>query len=293
MHVAGATLESVLKLAFEQAHVRYKFTDDVLLLSPAEPQVILTYPVADLLTNVEPQSGVVRASKIDFNSLETLIRTAAEPKSWEEVGGEGHIAHSDKTLSLVIRQTGPVHDQIRNLLQKLRKSQQFKYTLRGTLIDDAGRDLLRAAGIEQQVEPGQTATLTKEQFERLLNLGTGSSLMFPKTSAALGQETSMRSFAGEHAWPEAVQVLSGQIGSRAYVWFELTGTDPETDQPLRAGAMSLAPDFKPLLIRLKTPQIKRKEWPLGSSRTVDELIKVPERRYLLIRPEIDSDDTEK
>jgi len=195
----------------------------------------------------------------------------------------------------VIRQTTPIHDQVRNLLQQLRKSQQFKYTLRGTLIDDAGRDLLKAAGIEQPIEPGQTATLPKEQFERLLKLGAGSSRMFPKTSAALGQETSMRSFAGAHAWPESVQVLSGQIGSRAYVWIELTGTDPETEQPLRAGAMSLAPDFKPLLIRLKTPrsQIKQKEWPWGPSRTVDEMTKVPERRYLLIRPEIDSDDAEK
>jgi hypothetical protein len=49
------------------------------------------------------------------------------------------------------------------------------------------------------------------------------------------------------------------------------------------------------LIRLKTPhsQIKRKEWPLGPSRTVDDLTSVPESRFLLIKPEIDSDDTEK
>ncbi|HEV8001938.1 MAG TPA: thioredoxin family protein [Planctomycetaceae bacterium] len=294
LHVSGATIESVLKMGFEQAGVRCKFVEDVLVLSPAEPQLILTYPVADLLTNVEPQSGVVRDAKIDFNSLETLIRTAVEPKSWEQSGGEGHIVHSEKTLSLVIRQTMPVHDQIRNLLQKLRQPQQLKYTLRGTLIDDAGGDLLKAAGIEQPLEPGQTATLTKKQLERLLRLGAGPSLMFPKTSAALGQETSMRSFAGAHAWPEAVQVLSGQIGSRAYVWFELTGTDPETEQPLRAGAMSLAPDFKPLLVRLKTPrsQIEQKEWPWRPSRTVDQLIgKPPERKLLLIRPEVEAIET--
>ena len=115
MHVKEATLESVLIQGFQQAGVQCEYRDEVFLLSPADPLVWLAYPVADLLLASQPQSGAVRDEKIEFNSLEKLIRTAAEPKSWEGAGGEGRIQHVDKTLSLVIRQTQPIHEQIQHL----------------------------------------------------------------------------------------------------------------------------------------------------------------------------------
>jgi hypothetical protein len=104
----------------------------------------------------------------------------------------------------------------------------------------------------------------------------------------------MRSFVGKDAWPEAAQGLSGQIGGRAYIWFELTGTDPETGQPLRTGAMSLAPDFKPVLVAVKTAPATKpaQKWPFGPSHTVDDWAKAPPaRKFLLIRPEVESRET--
>jgi thioredoxin 1 len=296
MHVYEATLESVLKQGFEQAHVRYEFGDGVLLLSPVESLVLLVYPVADLLTNLESLSGLNRTEKTDFLSLETLIRTATEPKSWEESGGAGLIRHNEKTLSLVIRQTMPVHAQIRDLLQELRKPQQLNIKLRTALLDEPGIEVLKAAGIDQHSVPGRTATsLTKGQSDRLLKISAGGSALvrFPTVTAAVGKETLIRPFPGEHVWPESVQAISGQVGGRAYLWFELTGNDPTTGQAYREGAISLSPDFKPVLIPLKTaPEAnKSQEWPLRPTHTVDDWAKAPKRRFLLIMPEVEIRET--
>jgi hypothetical protein len=96
---------------------------------------------------------------------------------------------------------------------------------------------------------------------------------------------------GEHVWPESIQVLSGQLGGRAYVWFELTGTDPTTGQPHREGVISLSPDFKPVLIPLRTaPAQESQERPPAPA--VDRA-KVDERRFLLIRPLVENTEPSK
>ncbi|MCA9096512.1 MAG: hypothetical protein KDA68_23695, partial [Planctomycetaceae bacterium] len=55
-------------------------------------------------------------SRNDFDSLISLIVSTIEPASWDEVGGEGKIESIDQTLSLVIRQTQAVHEEIVDLL---------------------------------------------------------------------------------------------------------------------------------------------------------------------------------
>lgn len=261
-----------------------------------EPLVLRVYPVADLLTTPE-QAGIVRAEKIDFNSLEKLIRTAAEPQSWEESGGQGQMHHIDATLSLVIRQTQPVHAQIMHLLRELRKPQQLKVTFRTVFFNQHAVELIEAAGIDGLASHGGTPTLlARDRCDFLLRLAADASRLSPLAtmSADLGKEQLIRPFPGEHVWPESIQAISGQIGGRAYIWFELTGTDPTTGQPHREGVMSLAPEFKPVLIPVRMASVQKpKGWPLGPSHTVDEWAKVPEGRFLLIRPLVESSETSK
>ena len=292
IHVSGVTLESALKLVCEQARLRYEMKDGVLLLAnevPAEPLVLLAYPIADLLANPKPQ-GSGRSEKIDFQSLEALIRTAVEPNSWDESGGPGKVNHNESTLSLVIRQTDSVHQQIRNLLQQLRKPVQLNATFRTAVLDDRDEELLREAGIEPPMEPGRAVSvLTQGQSDRLLKIIGGATHSYPILLVPTGAETSIRPFAGEKAWPAAVRVLTGQVGGRPYIWFELTGNDPATGQPLREGAMSLSPDFKPLLVEIKSlPAAPEWQSPWGLTRDVHQLLaKTLERKFLLIKPEVE------
>ena len=71
--------------------------------------------------------------------LVKLIRSTVAPNSWSEVGGVGLIQANSSTLSLVIRQTAAVHDEIRDLLEQLRRLHdlQVSFELR-VLKFDAG-----------------------------------------------------------------------------------------------------------------------------------------------------------
>lgn len=100
------------------------------------PIYICTYDVADLVVpmidvrQIPPDSaehGVL--SSEDFDSLIELITTTIAPDTWEDVGGPGTIAPFAKNRSLVIRQSEEVHEEIIELLEKLRRLQMQKAVL--------------------------------------------------------------------------------------------------------------------------------------------------------------------
>jgi hypothetical protein len=62
----------------------------------------------------------------DFTSLMNLISTTTEPDSWEDLSGPGSMMPYRTTLSLVVRQTSPVHRQILQLLRDLREAQHLQ-----------------------------------------------------------------------------------------------------------------------------------------------------------------------
>lgn len=74
--------------------------------------------------------GLGGAANADFDSLIDLIVTTVEYDSWMENGsGEGEIQPFPTNLSLVISQTQKVHDQIRDLLEQLRRLQDLQVTI--------------------------------------------------------------------------------------------------------------------------------------------------------------------
>ena len=66
---------------------------------------------------------------VDFSGLIDLITTTVEPGTWDLDGGAGRLDGEENTLSLVIRQTPAVHDQIVDLLGQLRKLQDLQVTV--------------------------------------------------------------------------------------------------------------------------------------------------------------------
>ncbi|MCH2202942.1 MAG: hypothetical protein MK102_13295, partial [Fuerstiella sp.] len=74
-------------------------------------------------------SGNAVVDEMDFSGLKDMITTAVAPGTWDIDGGEGTIGVSENTLSLIIRQTPAVHDQIVELLEQLRKLQDLQVTV--------------------------------------------------------------------------------------------------------------------------------------------------------------------
>ena len=73
--------------------------------------------------------GMGGGVQADFDSLIELITTTVQPTTWDEVGGPGSIAPFQTNLSLVISQTQEVHEQVKDLLEQLRRLQDLQVTI--------------------------------------------------------------------------------------------------------------------------------------------------------------------
>ncbi|HCS55015.1 MAG TPA: hypothetical protein DIW81_26095, partial [Planctomycetaceae bacterium] len=70
-----------------------------------------------------------RQNDADFDALSELITSVVRPESWDQLGGNGVVRENASTLSLVIRQTQSVHDEIAELLKQLRRLQDLQVTI--------------------------------------------------------------------------------------------------------------------------------------------------------------------
>ncbi len=75
------------------------------------------------------QSSGQRNGELDFTGLVDMLQTTVAPGTWDIDGGAGTVSHNENTLSLVIRQTPAVHDEIVELLEQLRKLQDLQVTV--------------------------------------------------------------------------------------------------------------------------------------------------------------------
>ena len=86
-----------------------------------------------IMNPFDPQPAVASAvgggASFDFDSLQQLIVTTVRPDSWSEIGGSGDMEHFVTTLSLVVRQTEKVHQEIADLLDQLRRLQDLQVTI--------------------------------------------------------------------------------------------------------------------------------------------------------------------
>jgi thiol-disulfide isomerase/thioredoxin len=153
-----------------------------------------SYPVADLVvpTPGKPKTPV----NGNLERLIGLLTDTIEPASWQKAGGKGQILQSDKTLSLIIRQTPATHRQVLALLRNLRALQSWQVCLELAIIENAPDGLLKRVGATcLPYNDPRVYSLSDEQRTALVatarqNPGTDSFAakvtMFPGTYASIG-----------------------------------------------------------------------------------------------------------
>ncbi len=146
-------LSSVLKLMLDPLNLGYRGEESGVIVVTSQQRlkgvpIIATYSVADLSVPIpkrvsvklaadrsvvgeasKPSEARTQPMQFSFRELGDLIQSTCQPNSWEEVGGAGRLKANDSTLSLVVRQTQDVHDEIRDLLGQLRRLQQTQAAL--------------------------------------------------------------------------------------------------------------------------------------------------------------------
>lgn len=145
-------LSTAMNLLLDPLNLGYRIEESGVIVVTSQQRVkghpiIATYSVADLAVPVPKRVSIKLNAKREMagdefkpsepaksmslppQELADLIMSTCQPNSWEEVGGAGSIKVNAKTLSLVVRQTRDVHDEIRDLLGQLRRLQQKQVVL--------------------------------------------------------------------------------------------------------------------------------------------------------------------
>lgn len=117
----GVSLRSALQVVLKKLSLTYEIRGGMLIVTtPEEAENHLetkVYPVGDL---VLPE-GATDGAQADFDSLIDLITSTIKPTTWDEVGGPGSAKVFENRMSIVLSQTQEVHEEIENLLARLRE----------------------------------------------------------------------------------------------------------------------------------------------------------------------------
>ena len=130
--------------------------------------------------------------EIDPQPLMELIQNTVGTDTWKNggVGGPSKISFDNSTLTLMVSQSPDVHDEIQDLLEKLRELDDITIDMKGFLTVIAEEDLTKTLGRDVSVDP----SLINEMEVKLLH---GQSLVndsvsgyeFKPVSLWNGQET--------------------------------------------------------------------------------------------------------
>ncbi len=116
------TLPVALSMLLHPYDLTYLLANEVVLITTTDVAyqelTVGVYPVADLVQFGEWKVG---GGKQDFAPLVDLIQQQISPDSWNKVGGPGAIETSYNTSSLVVSQREDAHEELRRLLDGLRR----------------------------------------------------------------------------------------------------------------------------------------------------------------------------
>jgi len=103
------------------------------------------------------------APQDNFTELMNLIQSCVAPDSWESLSGPGSMIPYRTTLSLVIRQTKAVHDEIADLLSQLRRLRDLYVTLQIDVVTVSGASSITPRKMDVDVfDSGQSVLLLDE-----------------------------------------------------------------------------------------------------------------------------------
>ena len=155
-------------------------------LLPGQPNssVLSQMPLDDLLPGASSlgnnptitPGGQGGAAMADFDTLMSLIKDTIQPDTWDDLGGAGTITPFPGNLSLVVSATQQVHEEIRDLLEQLRKSQDLQVTIEVRMITLTD-NFFERIGVDFDFEIDDNVDPSQIQDD------SGSSVMFGMDSA--------------------------------------------------------------------------------------------------------------
>jgi hypothetical protein len=179
---------------------------------PNEQMVRKSYPVADLVTPTAEFAKTARMGKPQPTLEDRLIRQivqTVQPATWNDNGGAGSIQYFGPTMSLVVKQTPQVQEQVADLLGQLRKAQDMQVALEIRFVS-IPEDASERIGADFGVPHGaghRFRFLNDTQLVRFLEAAAADKrtyvLAAPKLTALNRQAISLKINTGPHEWATA------------------------------------------------------------------------------------------
>jgi hypothetical protein len=123
-------LATLLDQILTPLHLDFAVTNEVVRITGrkrAKGEIVsVSYPIRDLAMRLENSRNVPDAEEA-ANLIETITTTLAQD-TWEERGGPGSVTFSEKSISLVVRQTQDVQREVLGMLNKLRRERMAPAT---------------------------------------------------------------------------------------------------------------------------------------------------------------------
>ena len=111
--INGVSLRSCLARLLDELGLDYAIANEMLVITSKEAA----------RTQLDPRIYSTDGLQIPEEKLIEIITSMVAPDTWEETGGTGKITGLGDTMhGLVIAQTDQIHDQIADLLEKLRQA---------------------------------------------------------------------------------------------------------------------------------------------------------------------------
>lgn len=155
-------------------------------------------------------TGAGGAASADFDSLIELIRTTVRPDSWTEPdSGEdgGTIAAYPTNLSLVVRQTQEIHEEIIQTLEQLRRMQDLQVTIEVRFIT-LSDTFFEKIGVDFNVNiPTKTSGAFNSQVVEDDDGNGGTVFMRNGRSATVGQNNYYNDWTLDSSGPAAISFL--------------------------------------------------------------------------------------
>lgn len=158
----------------------------------------VVYQVADLVVpipglDVAPGGKPgVRETKEEW-LIDKITRSVA-PGSWERFGGTGSIEYFPLTMALVVKNTPRVQDQVRRLLETMRRAQDVQVVVQTRLVSLSAASFLKLQALVPQLKKNSHAVLSELETCALLRKAQDDGVRIidaPKITFFSGQRVSL------------------------------------------------------------------------------------------------------
>jgi len=202
IEVNAVSLQTAIGLICDQHGLAFKTQWRVITIFKPKPAssrfTARIYPVGDLVVPIPssvPNKDNAELQQADFSGLVELIKTTIQPGNWGD--GRGSVAPNENTLSLIVRQTDEVHEQVMELLIQLRELQDVQISTEYRVIQFNTPEQLQwlEDHVTFQQRPGSHSwallPLDTDSGEGFPLDGHGKTLSAPKITTFVGQEASL------------------------------------------------------------------------------------------------------